>query len=395
MIQHGSRHRYAIPRMLEARQLLARFYTDTSSHSCLGRIGNFLGDFTPKPLRRLLRRQIKGVSKSKIRSTDYCSVSECITRLQGKALPEGIDLFVKRHQMLSQKMQKWGVGDAKTVYSMYHENLDFLKYAKSKGLRLAVDVFINPRTDQIMIEEESAFALPANLYNQVAVDKQLELWIETAELADLLLCPSEWVADGVQELSPQHAHKIRLVPYGCSMDYQGKTNQPQKGKILFAGQDVVRKGLEHLAIAATKLREQGSSAIIQVAGELPEEIIKHSLCKDLDFIGRLNASEMRLAFLQSDAFVLPSLSEGFAGVVAESIMAGCPVIVTRECGSPVVHEREGLIVPARDPDALASAISRLVEDRELRASCSRSCLKETPFYSESSWGDRLQAALIS
>ena len=292
-------------------------------------------------------------------------------------------------------MIRWGVGSANMLYSMYHEDLDFLRFAKTKGLKLAVDVFINPATDRMMIREESSFPLPANLYSQAAVQKQLELWGETAALADLLLCPSEWVAEGVKELTPQHANKIRLVPYGCSINYGGRSNQPQLGKILFAGQDVVRKGLEHLALAATLLRKQESKAVVQVAGSLPANITNHPLCKDLEFIGRLNSDEMKAAFLCADAFVLPSLSEGFAGVVAEATMAGCPVIVTREAGSPIVHEREGLIVPSRDPEALASAIKRLVSDRTFRNACSRHCLEQTTFYSEASWSQRLIQALLT
>ena len=77
------------------------------------------------------------------------------------------------------------------------------------------------------------------------------MWAEVAGLADILLCPSEWVATGVRELSPEHADKIRIVPYGCSINYEGRLNQPVRGRVLFAGSDIVRKGIQDLAEAAT------------------------------------------------------------------------------------------------------------------------------------------------
>ena len=102
---------------------------------------------------------------------------------------------------------------------------------------------------------------------------------------------------------------------------------------------------------------------------------------------------MKEEYLSADVFVLPSLSEGFAAVVAEAIGAGCPVIVTKEAGSPIVYEREGLIVPSRDVGALADVIERIITDRSLRSACSANCLKQISFYSEEQWQRRLVAAL--
>jgi len=65
--------------------------------------------------------------------------------------------------------------------------------------------------------------------------------------------------------------------------------------------------------------------------------------------------------------VLPSLSEGLSNTLIESMAAGVPVVATRVGGNPeVVDEgRTGLLVPPRDPAALAEAICRTLQDREL------------------------------
>lgn len=88
-----------------------------------------------------------------------------------------------------------------------------------------------------------------------------------------------------------------------------------------------------------------------------------------------------------------SLVEGSAGVVAEAIGAGCPVIVTNEAGSPIVYEREGLVVLSRDPLAIADAIRRMINDRAFRGQCAQRSLNQGSFYSEKEWSKRLHKAI--
>lgn len=66
----------------------------------------------------------------------------------------------------------------------------------------------------------------------------------------------------------------------------------------------------------------------------------------------------------ADLFVLPSLSEGFPFVLLEALAMGCPVVASRVNGIPELIEdhKTGLLVPARDPQALATAIRELLSD---------------------------------
>jgi glycosyltransferase involved in cell wall biosynthesis len=67
-----------------------------------------------------------------------------------------------------------------------------------------------------------------------------------------------------------------------------------------------------------------------------------------------------------DVSVQCSLDENYGGTI-ESLLMGRPTIATRVGGMPEVvrHEETGLLVPPRDPEALAAAILRLIEDPEL------------------------------
>ena len=390
--QHGARHRYAVPRMLEQAGMLAALYTDSSARSTLGKCAALCGAHAPQVMRRLAGRKIRGVPYNKIFSSDVYNIYELAQKLL-YSQKKGIKLFRQRDYMLSRTMQKWGLHGANVIYSMYHENLDFIRWAKAQGLHSVVDVFIGPQTYEVMTDEFLDFSDWGGCPAESSIRVEEQMWKETAELADVLLCPSEWVAEGVRTLTPEASEKIRIVPYGCSIDYEERINNPVKGRVLFAGGYALRKGLRYLAQAASRLKASNSEIDIRIAGMLPPEVVTHPICKDLNFLGKLGREQMKVEYLSADCFVLPSLSEGFAGVVAEAIGAGCPVVITRESGSPVVNECEGLIIPTRDVDALVGAIQRLVSDRDFRNKCSGECIKRATFYSEAAWRSRLVDAI--
>lgn len=66
----------------------------------------------------------------------------------------------------------------------------------------------------------------------------------------------------------------------------------------------------------------------------------------------------------ADVVVLPSLSEGFPFVLLEALAMGCPVVASRVNGVPELIEdhKTGLLVPARDPQALVAAIREVLND---------------------------------
>jgi sugar transferase (PEP-CTERM/EpsH1 system associated) len=68
-----------------------------------------------------------------------------------------------------------------------------------------------------------------------------------------------------------------------------------------------------------------------------------------------------------DCFVLPSLAEGISNTILEAMATGLPVVATNVGGNAdlVVDGVTGLLVPSRDPDALAHGLVRLALDQDL------------------------------
>jgi glycosyltransferase involved in cell wall biosynthesis len=77
---------------------------------------------------------------------------------------------------------------------------------------------------------------------------------------------------------------------------------------------------------------------------------------------------VRQILARSDVFVLPSIYESLPISILEAMAARLPVVASAVGGVPelVVDGETGLLVPARDPEALADGLGALLADRDLR-----------------------------
>jgi glycosyltransferase involved in cell wall biosynthesis len=98
------------------------------------------------------------------------------------------------------------------------------------------------------------------------------------------------------------------------------------------------------------------------AGSLAALSRQLGLQEAVRFLGTRSDIPQLLSLL--DVVALPSLEEGFPNVVLEAMAAGKPVVATRVGGTPeaVIHRETGLLVPPKDPRALADAILEVLDD---------------------------------
>jgi phosphatidylinositol alpha-mannosyltransferase len=145
--------------------------------------------------------------------------------------------------------------------------------------------------------------------------------------------------------------------------------------ILFVGRLEPRKGLLELLKAYRILRSAGCSCRLLVVGSGPQErearryVMTRSL-PGVEFLGRVDDDEKAALFRTADVFVSPATGrESFGIVLLEAMAAGTPVVCSDIHGykGVVRRGREGLLVPPRNPKALAAAILQLFSDPELGA----------------------------
>lgn len=387
VVQHGFRHRYMVARMLQESGCLERLYTDTTAYSLLGK---FLGILLGK--RRLRDREPQDIPRTKVFAGDFATLARfvpgCVQRRSG--LHSQYDL---QHRLLSWRMKRWGFGNANWIYTMFDESLPFVRHARRHSIRVAVDVFINPTAHRIILAEAKRMGLASPPDLPWDVEKYERDLHEIFELADLLLCPSDWVADGVRAFSPQSAGKARVVPYGMTLQAEPMANAPDPGRILFCGRDSVRKGLHTLAAAASEARKKCPHIRVRVAGRVHPPLTGITGWAELEFLGELTRKQMAEEYRRADLFVFPTLAEGLAGVLVEALAAGVPVITTRCAGADIRDGENGILVEPGNVASLATTIAKVVEDRTLRDKLSQGARELAAQYTVEAWRQRLLACL--
>jgi len=387
--QHGARRRYAVPRILEQAGVLEALYTDSCGCSLLGTVARVVRPFSTGRLSRLANRTIQGIPKDKIYTSDrYTLTLQQIVKARRSSM---IERFQAMNESLVPALRRWGIRGADVFYSMHGEDIQYLMQIQGK-IKIVVDVCANPLAQRIFLAEYSKHThidVDLDEYRQYTKFRE-EHFVATAALADILLCPSRWTANGVTRLCPKDACKIRICPYGSSIDYSGRVNRPVNGKIFWAGCDWVGKGLHYLAQAADKLKQQYPNIDLRVAGITNPKVIKMPRFKNSNFLGKLNKEQMQEEFMTADMFVFPTLSEGMAGVVIEALAAGCPIITTECAGiDGMVSGHNGILVDLDVDDSLYRAIIDLYRNRDKRDFIAHNSQKLAASFTEKAWRARL------
>ena len=230
------------------------------------------------------------------------------------------------------------------------------------------------------------------------VPEQSEVEAEAAlfSAAHAIFAPSSLVANSLLTAGVAR-EKIISSSYGFSPDRisYGATRDRGIRNFLFVGMDSWRKGLQTLLRA---WHPAPRDCRLHLVGEIDPEMkqrFRVELASDsVKCWGHCDNPDA--VFRQCDAFVFPTFEEGSPLVVYESLAAGLPVITTAMgAGDIVTHEREGLIIPAGNSDALREAMLRLVESREIGAIMSLNAAQRSKAFTWDQVAERRNRQLIS
>lgn len=201
----------------------------------------------------------------------------------------------------------------------------------------------------------------------------------TDPLTDRVACVSQQVAKFVIKEIGISREKIVVIPNG--IDTQDFEHLPAKRQVradLGFFLDSALVGIVARLTPVKRLDVLLQAMVLMndvpavIVGSGPEqdrlEILSNQLglMKRIHFVGYQSNVSKWLAAM--DIFVLTSDWEGMSNALLEAMAAGLPVVATAVGGVPevVVDGVTGLLVPPRDPQALADAILRLLRDPELR-----------------------------
>jgi phosphoheptose isomerase len=213
-------------------------------------------------------------------------------------------------------------------------------------------------------------------------------------------CPQD--EDDLVRLYGADPAKVRIVPCGFDHDELWPVPKAEARErlgldrdervVLQLGRMVPRKGVEDVIRGFGKLAERGVDAhLLVVGGETPDpdpvatpeigrlmRVAERIRVEDrVTFTGSRERETLRDYYSSADVFVTMPWYEPFGITPVEAMACGTPVVGSEVGGVKysVVDGETGYLVPARDADALADALERLLTDEPLRQLLARQCIR--------------------
>jgi glycosyltransferase involved in cell wall biosynthesis len=182
---------------------------------------------------------------------------------------------------------------------------------------------------------------------------------------------------------------IHIIPHGANTlfpDTRFTETKKEENLVLMFGGIAPFKGIEYALRAFTIVNRRIPDAKLLIAGRGEIKPYRDLLARvanveiDNTFVSIEKASEY---FRRAKLLIMPYVEDDHSGVIPIAFASGKPVVVSDRVCDMVDQEKTGLIVPARDHEALALGILRLLEDEGLRQRMGAAALKKAQ--DELSW----------
>lgn len=282
-------------------------------------------------------------------------------------------------------------GDKLFIYST--GALEALHVAKRLGMITILDQLDPAQLDERMVREErerwpdwersGGEVVPECYYDRLRNEWQT---------ADAIVVNSRWSANALLDSGIDSA-KVSVIPLAYeteSLPSDGIDflNQSNPLKVLWLGQVILRKGIPYLVEAAARLPRIRFDIVGPIG--ISDRAVR-SAPSNVYFHGKVSRERVIEFYRQSDLMVLPTLSDGFAITQLEAMAYGLPVITTAHCGDVVTDAIDGYVIPIRSSEALAAAVSRLDERRDLLSSMRHAARKKALSFSIDRYAGALTA----
>ena len=177
----------------------------------------------------------------------------------------------------------------------------------------------------------------------------------------------------------EFAPRARLVRISNAVSPEEADVRPERYsavrplRIVYLGRLAADKGLFETIAAVGMLRDRGIDVRLRIAGsgpaerEIAEAIEAARLGDRASLLGAVFGPEKQRLWQEADVLALPTYREGLPYALLEAMAGGAVPVTSPVGGIPDVVQDEvnGLLVPARDPGAVANALERLANDRPL------------------------------
>jgi glycosyltransferase involved in cell wall biosynthesis len=310
---------------------------------------------------------------------------------------EGLQVCLRTGRQFGALIRKTGFRAATHVYAFSGAGLDILDAARDAGLSTLVEQPAAPAEieQQILAEEHKRYLgwepprYCEEVRTEIAVVQRRE-W----EIADKIIAPSKFVADGLQKLGVP-VDRCVTVPYGVSGEFSQVVHEKHEGplRVLTVASVRLQKGPQYTNEAAKLL---GSGFEFRLVGSCSfSKAVRADLGNALRLVGNVPRSEVVEHFKWADVFLFPTLCDGFGCVLLEALAAGLPVITTPNSGIAIREGVDGFVVPIRSAHLIADRLHCLASEPDLLAEMSHNARERSAAFTLEAYGDRLFSAVLA
>ena len=217
---------------------------------------------------------------------------------------------------------------------------------------------------QMMVEEARKVGGTFTTNSPWFVERQVEEY----ETADFILVPSEFSRSSY----PEHLRaKVVLAPLYGRSEVSVRVPKPAGSPFVLGivGGGPLRKGSLYLLQAWKELALPNAQLKIRTSTEIYTYPLLKQLITEQPNVSVISyIHDISRFYAECDAFILPSVDDGFGMALFEALANGVPSIASRNCGASelLVPERDCLLIDAFSVEQIKEAVLRLYESRELR-----------------------------
>lgn len=253
------------------------------------------------------------------------------------------------------------------LYAYSYAALDILKAAKQHGWRTILGQIDPGLVEERLVADEHAARPEFAGGWSCAPGQYWDNWREECALSDRIIVNSRWSEKALVKIGIE-PEKIIMVPLvyepmadnnGFDREYPARFDNKRPLRLLFLGQVILRKGIAALLEAADRLT--GSPVRFRIVGRIAVNIPdRYRNLDNIEWIGQVPRSRTGTHYRWADAFLFPTLSDGFGLTQLEAQAWQLPLICSRNCGDVVQHEKNGLLLDSVKADAIVNAIEALL-----------------------------------
>lgn len=370
----GAMNHYLTPVSLARQGMLERFYTDLYLGRRTARLLRALGQTgLPGAVRRLAGRTAEQLPDGLVTTFPAFGLNYWWRRRAARGWGEQLNVHCWAGRRFCELILRHDPGRADVVYAYSSAALELLQAARSRGQLAVLDHITAPLLAEQRLVEAAYQRYPGWTGHWVLDDATrafAQRQLDECQASDLVLCLSSFARDVlVREGVP--AAKIAVLPpalSGARVGGRERRSPAAPLRVLFVGNDPLRKGLPDLVAAARLLHSDRIVYRAVGANDLTAAgLAQTQSC--VEVLGSVPRGEMAAQYAWGDVLAFPTVSDTFGIVILEAMRAGMVVITTPHSGGPdVIRDGvDGFLVPPHSPEALATKLDVLAGDRALCA----------------------------